>query len=125
MRKQPSKQQKLYRVQQQLVYQVRQFATISDPKASFALVKKILIAVTVIIMLPTIIISSIPSSIINLISIDQTQDSTSSQVFESKYDEFLTGFQEALSDDLSEDIECREFKAKCLCINILLFHLER
>ena len=68
-------------------------ATISDPKASFALVKKILIAVTVIIMLPTIIISSIPSSIINLISIDQTQDSSSSQVFESKYDEFLTGFQ--------------------------------
>ena len=37
-------------------------ATISDPKASFALVKKILIAVTVIIMLPTIIISSIPGA---------------------------------------------------------------
>ena len=80
-------------------------ATISDPKASFALVKKILIAVTVIIMLPTIIISSIPSSIIILISIDHTQDSSSSQVFKSKYDEFLTGIQEALSDDLSEDIE--------------------
>ena len=80
-------------------------ATISAPKARFALVKKILIAVTVIIMLPTIIISSIPSSIINLISIDQTQDSSSSQVFESNYDEFLRGFQEALSDDLSEVIE--------------------
>ena len=97
-------------------------ATISDPKASFALVKKILIAVTVIIMLPTIIISSIPSSIINLISIDQTQDSSSSQVFESKYDEFLTGFQEALSDDLSEDIECREFKAN-VCVLISYYSI--
>lgn len=97
-------------------------ATISDPKASFALVKKILIAVTVIIMLPTIIISSIPSSIINLISIDQTQDSSSSQVFESKYDEFLTGFQETLSDDLSEDIECREFKAN-VCVLISYYSI--
>lgn len=97
-------------------------ATISDPKASFALVKKILIAVTVIIMLPTIIISSIPSSIINLISIDQTQDSSSSQVFKSKYDEFLTGFQEALSDDLSEDIECREFKAN-VCVLISYYSI--
>ena len=44
-------------------------------------------------MIPTVIASSIPSSIINLISIDQTQDSSSSQVFESKYDEFWQGFK--------------------------------
>ena len=40
-------------------------ATVSDPRASFALVKKIIIAVTVILMIPTVIASSIPSSIIN------------------------------------------------------------
>lgn len=97
-------------------------ATVSDPRASFALVKKIIIAVTVILMIPTVIASSIPSSIINLISIDQTQDSSSSQVFESKYDEFLTGFQEALSDDLSEDIECREFKAN-VCVLISYYSI--
>ena len=85
-------------------------------------VKKIIIAVTVILMIPTVIASSIPSSIINLISIDQTQDSSSSQVFESKYDEFLTGFQEALSDDLSEDIECREFKAN-VCVLISYYSI--
>ena len=35
-------------------------ATVSDPRASFALVKKIIIAVTVILMIPTVIASSIP-----------------------------------------------------------------
>lgn len=97
-------------------------ATVSDPKASMALVKKILITAIVILMFPIIIASSIPSSIINLISIDQTADTSSTEVFQTKYDEFLTGFQEALSDDLSDDVTCKEFKAN-VCVLISYYSI--
>lgn len=97
-------------------------ATVSDSKASMALVKKILITAIVILMFPIIIASSIPSSIINLISIDQTADTSSTEVFQSKYDEFLTGFQEALSDDLSSDVTCKEFKAN-VCVLISYYSI--
>lgn len=96
-------------------------ATASDPKASLALMKKILIGVAIIILIPLIVASSLPSSIINLISIDQTADS-SSDVFKTKYDDFLTGFQDALSDDLKDDIECRQFKAN-VCILISYYSI--
>lgn len=95
-------------------------ATASNPKASLALAKKIIITAIVLLMLPIIIASSIPSSIIDLVSIDQTQDS--SEVFKSKYDDFLTGFQEALSDDLSEDVTCKEFKAN-VCVLVSYYSI--
>lgn len=98
-------------------------ATASDPKASLAIVKKILIAAIVMLMIPVLITSAIPSSILNLISIDQTTtDVSSSEVFKIKYDDFLTGFQEALSDDLKDDVTCKDFKAN-VCVLIAYYSI--
>ena len=97
-------------------------ATASDPKASLALIKKVIVGIAIILMIPIIFVNSIPSSIINMISIDQSSDQSSDDVFKNKYNDFLTGFQDALSEELGDDVTCKDFKAN-VCVLISYYSM--
>lgn len=78
------------------------FEAVTNPEQTIGIIKYALIVIAFIILVPLLIATSIPTSILSLVSTDTTT-SSETKAFLSQYDNFYNAFEEVLNDSISNN----------------------
>ena len=94
------------------------FDAVTNPEQTISVIKYALIVIAFIIMVPVLIASSIPTSILSLVSIDTTT-SSDTEAFSAQYDNFYNAFEEVIKDSTSDtaDVSGKIDVNMCLLIS--------